>query len=107
MNPLKVPCETYDLATELYTSSILVNMPDGGVARITHRRIEVEFKHKRTGDKVVFRMTKKGNFYQNNGYFDERLSEDEAKDEFIRLIGDKDNGILAFKVSQMRMICGL
>lgn len=105
MIPLKVKCVNYDLSTELFKSNILVDMWDGGKARIQHRRIEVTFTHKVTKDKVMISMSKKGVYYFNNDFGKNiRMTEDETKEEFVRLVGDKDEGIIAFKVALCRMI---
>ncbi len=94
----------YDLWSEpVEEKKILINLPDGGKGFVRHRTLIVQFRHKRTQDKVIIRMTGRGNFYFRGTYYkkEEQASETTVLDTFKRLIG-KD-GEMAFRMAKIRL----
>lgn len=97
----QVKNDLYDIFTEYSESKIVYEFEDGGKGFMKHKRIEVLFKHKRTDDTMLFRITGKDKYYQNGKDIPER----EAISEFNRLLG-AEQGDLALKVARMRLIIG-
>lgn len=96
----------YDVFTHVKISKVLIDMPDGKVM-VTHRSVRIYFKHKRTGDCLEFRITKKGNHFILPNHLSEKdkkeklIRQVECLDEFKRLTDDA-NGQLIYTTAVLR-----
>lgn len=87
MIPVK-ETELYKVGTIYREKKILIELPDGGRAVMKHKTLFVIFEHKRTKDKVEFRLTGKGNYYIKHMLLkEEQVHEADVVEEFERLVG--------------------
>lgn len=90
----------YQVSTMYSEKSVIIEI-DNEKRRMKHKKILVEFKHNRTGDKLVFSQSGRGLWEEDN----KRITEDQAREEFKRLLDDKWE--ITFQQVYFRLIMGI
>lgn len=78
---------SFDVSLAYKQSRVLIDFPDGKKAFITHKSVIVIFKHKLSGDEILFRRTGKDKFYRQAMLErkEQSIEEREYKSELVRL----------------------
>lgn len=93
----------YDVGTDYKESKILIKLPDGGRAMVKHKTILLHCVHRRTKDKITFRITGKGNFYED----EKKVTKAKAIEELTRLADNAEQADMILKVVSTKMILGI